>query len=414
MVTVVTVIYFLYISTKLYASIMQLGFVRRAMTQKAVLLEPSKYYEAGEYVLAKEKLSIFSSVVEYTIFIFWINGGLSWLDLQIVGYSELVSAIIFVLSFVVFNYIITLPFELYTKFIIDERFGYNRSSVALYIKDMLKSAGLTLILGSAVIAGLHYFISTFTNWWLYAFLFLFTIIILANMIYPTIIAPMFNKMSPLESSELKGKIEELLSAFGFDSSGVYVVDASKRDSRLNAYFGGFGKSKRVVLFDTLIEKLETPELLAVLGHELGHFKHGDIYKNMAVMGTLLFGMFFSMGHLGTEELELFNLTYSTHMLMVLFLLLSSPVFFFAMPLIGVISRHNEFEADREAAEFSKTPVYLAKALQKLVEENKSFPKSHPVYIFFYYTHPPILQRLEELGVKLEAESAIAEPSPLDS
>jgi len=410
-VTAVTVIYFLYISTKLYASIMQIGFVRRAMTQKAVLLETDKYYEAGEYVLAKEKVSIYSSVVEYAIFIFWINGALAQLDSQIVGYSELVSAIIFVLSFVVINYIITLPFELYTKFVIDERFGYNRSSVSLYIKDMFKSAVLTILIGSVVISGLHYFLTTFENWWLYAFLFLFSIIILANMVYPTIIAPIFNKMSPLESSELKDKIEELLSSFGFDSSGVFVVDASKRDSRLNAYFGGFGKSKRVVLFDTLIEKLETPELLAVLGHELGHFKHGDIYKNMAVMGVLLFGMFFGMGHLGQEELSLFNLSYSTHMLMVLFLLFSSPIFFFAMPLIGIISRHNEFAADREAVEFSKTPIFLAQALQKLVEENKSFPRSHPVYIFFYYTHPPILQRLEELGVNLEVESASAEPSP---
>ena len=411
MVTAISIIYFLYISTKLYASVMQIAYVRRAMTQKAVLLEPSKYYEAGEYVLVKEKLSLINSLVEYAIFIFWMNSGLVWLDSLVTGQSSLLSAIIFVLSFLAINWLITLPFEIYMKFVIDERFGYNNSSISLYVKDTIKSIALTVLIGSAVIAGLYYFIIEFTSWWLYSFLFLFSIIIVANMIYPTIIAPMFNKMSPLESSELKEKIENLLETFGFDSSGVFVVDASKRDSRLNAYFGGFGKSKRVVLFDTLIEKLETVELLAVLGHELGHFKHGDIYKNMAVMGSLLFVMFFGMGHLDSDTLALFGLEYSTHMLMVLFLLFSAPVFFFAMPLIGVISRHNEFAADRAASEFSKTPLYLAEALKKLVTENKSFPRSHPVYIFFYYTHPPILQRLEELGVKIDEESSLAEPDP---
>jgi len=399
-VTTVGIIYFLYITTKLYASLMQIGYVKKAIHQKAVLLDEEKYKQAGEYVLVKEKLSIASSLFEYAIFLFWMNGGLVWLDSSIVGYSELVSAIVFVLSFMLINYLVTLPFDIYTKFVIDEKFGYNRSTFSLFIKDNLKSAALTVVIGSAVIAGLYYLMNI-ENWWIWSFLFLFSIIVIANMIYPTIIAPIFNKMSPLEDSELKQRIVNLLETFGFDSSGIFVVDASKRDSRLNAYFGGFGKTKRVVLFDTLIEKLEIDELLAVLGHELGHFKHGDIYKNIAVMGTLLFVMFYAMGHLGEAELALFGLSFSSHMLMVLFLLFSSPIFFFAMPLIGIISRHNEFEADREAAEFSKTPHYLAQALQKLVTENRSFPRSHPVYIFFYYTHPPILQRLEQLGVTLD-------------
>jgi STE24 endopeptidase len=216
------------------------------------------------------------------------------------------------------------------------------------------------------------------------------------MLYPTLIAPIFNKIEPLQNSELENEISSLLKRVGFQSSGVFKIDASKRDSRLNAYFGGFGKSKRVVLFDTLLEKLNSQELLAVLGHELGHFKNGDIYKNLAVVGTLLFLVFYTFGNIPLQFFELLEVEKSASTIIPLLLILSPLFSIFIMPIFGYISRRNEFEADKVGSELSGNPIYLREALKKLVKENRSFPKSHPIYIFFYYSHPPISERLERL------------------
>jgi STE24 endopeptidase len=181
---------------------------------------------------------------------------------------------------------------------------------------------------------------------------------------------------------------------------VFVSDASKRDARLNAYFGGLGKSKRVVLFDTLIEKLTTKELLAVLGHELGHFAHGDIYKNIALVGGMLFVMFAIFGNLPESVYLGFGVPQEPYVTMILFLLFMPVLGFIMMPIMGIVSRHNEYEADKMGSELGGAAgaIELANALQKLVSENKSFPLSHPVYIFFHYTHPPVIERLKELGV----------------
>jgi STE24 endopeptidase len=213
----------------------------------------------------------------------------------------------------------------------------------------------------------------------------------------------FDKLSPLENEELASQIKELMDKTGFISSGVFISDASKRDARLNAYFGGLGKTKRVVLFDTLIQKLSTKELLAVLGHELGHFAHGDIYKNIALVGTMLFAMFGIFGNLPNSiyaELGLNNEPYVVMMLLLLFM----PILgFIMMPIIGILSRHNEYEADKTGSELAgeNGSYELANALKKLVKENKSFPLSHPIYIFFHYTHPPVLERFKALGIDVK-------------
>jgi len=189
---------------------------------------------------------------------------------------------------------------------------------------------------------------------------------------------------------------------GFVSSGVFVSDASKRYARLNSYFGGFGKAKRVVLFDTLIEKLTTKELLAVLGHELGHFAHGDIYKNIALVGAMLFAMFAMFGNLPDSLYLELGMRESPAIVMILLLLFMPVLGFLMMPIMGIVSRHNEYAADKMGSELggSGGAVELANALKKLVTENKSFPLSHPLYIFFHYTHPPVLERLKELGVDI--------------
>lgn len=393
----ISTLFLVYILIKLFVSLMQINYVKKARLGKAVLLDDISYKSAGEYLIAKESLNLFSTIAEYVIFIFWIKSGLIYLESLQFFESMALNNTLLVLVFIVANSLVTLPFDLYEKFVIDEKYGFNKSTFKLFLADSLKSFVLLVLFGGFVIWCVTLFIANFSLWWLYSFLFIFGVIVLINMLYPTLIAPMFNKMQLLEDEALSSKIEALLSQVGFKSSGVYVMDASKRDSRLNAYFGGLGKAKRVVLFDTLLKKLEDKELLAVLGHELGHFKHGDIYKNIALMGTMLFIMFFIFGHLPATLFAELGITQNPAALIILFLLFSSVLSFIMMPIIGIVSRHNEYEADKTGSELGGEEN-LASALQKLVSENKSFPKSHPLYIFFYYTHPPVIERLKELGV----------------
>ena len=266
----------------------------------------------------------------------------------------------------------------------------------LFIIDNIKSNFLSDDIGLPLIFAITYFIDNYELWWLYSFLSLFGIMIFINMIYPTLIAPMFNKMEPLKNTELEESIKKLLDKVGFQTDGIFTIDASKRDSRLNAYFGGFGKTKRVVLFDTLIEKLTTQEILAVLGHELGHFKHGDVYKNLILIGILLFSAFYFLGNIPQEFFNELGVEKRGDTLIILFFLLTPVLTMVIMPIFGLVSRHNEFEADKMGAELSGNKLFLKNALKKLVIENRAFPKSHKIFIFFYYSHPPIYERLQKL------------------
>ena len=396
-------IYTVYILVRIYVSVMQTGYLSKAKSQQSVLLPAQEFIQAGNYAITKERLSIVSTIVEYAVFIFWMSFGIAWLDGQFLTLSPTWHTIVFVLGFIVLNAIITLPFELYQKFVVDEAYGFNKSTVGLYVKDTLISTALTLVIGGLIVWGISEIIVNVEMWWLYSFAFIFGVIMLLNMFFPTIRALFFDKVTPLEDGELKEGIEEMMNKTGFVSSGVYVSDASKRDARLNAYFGGLGKTKRVVLFDTLIEKLSAQELLAVLGHELGHFAHGDIYKNMGLMGALLFAMFALFGNLGDALFLELGVAQTSGIIMVLFMLFLPVLGFIMMPIMGVVSRHNEFEADKTGAELGGGE-HLAQALQKLVTENKSFPLSHPIYIFFHYTHPPVMERLKALGVDLGADN----------
>jgi STE24 endopeptidase len=267
---------------------------------------------------------------------------------------------------------------------------------ALFIKDTLKTGILFLVFGSAVIAIISWIISTLSSWWIWGFVFIFAVIIAINMLYPVIRDKMFDKFEPLKDKELEAKIEKLLDEVGFKSSGVFSVDASKRDNRLNAYFGGLGSTKRVVLFDTLIEKLSHNELLAVLGHELGHFKNGDIVKNIGIMGFVMFVFFAIFGNLSEEIFLGLKLQNESYAIITVFLIFSPILSFFLMPLISLISRYNEYAAD-EFGSNMQSKEDLISALLKLANENKSFPLSHPIYIFFYYSHPPLVERFKELG-----------------
>lgn len=396
-------IYTLYVLVSIYTSFMQIGYINEARKKPALLLEATDFLNAASYSVAKEKMSIASSFIDYLAFIAWIGFGIKYLQENILIDNIVVLNITVVMGFIVINSLISLPFAYYEKFVLDSAYGFNKSSLSQWIKDTLISFAMTLVLGSLIVWAIYVIISTFTLWWLWSFLFIFGVVVLINMLYPAFRAMFFDKLTPLKDEELDASIQALMDKTGFVSSGVFVSDASKRDSRLNAYFGGFGKAKRVVLFDTLLEKLTHKELLAVLGHELGHFAHGDIYKNILLVGAMLFGMFAILGNLPESLYLEMGVSDEPYVMMILLMLFMPVLGFVMMPIMGVMSRHNEYEADKMGSELGGAAgaIELANALQKLVNENKSFPLSHPIYIFFHYTHPPVLERLKALGVDIQ-------------
>jgi STE24 endopeptidase len=413
MLTTFMGLYTAYVLITIYVSVMQIAYINQTKRNEPILLKRADFLKAGNYSVAKEKLKIVNTFLEFVLFMTWLSVGIQYLETTFIVFEPLYKTLSVVLGFVIINAIIGMPFEWYSKFVLDEKFGFNKSTIKLYIKDTLITFALSIVFGSAVIIGLYFIMISAPMWWLYSFLFIFSVIILINMLFPTVRALFFDKVTLLDDAELNTKIEKIMDETGFVSSGVYVSDASKRDGRLNAYFGGLGKSKRVVLFDTLIEKLTHQELLAVLGHELGHFAHGDLYKNIAMVGAMLFGMFALFGNLSeTLFLEL-GVSNSPSVIMILFMLFMPLLSFVMMPIMGVVSRHNEYEADKMGAQLGGQ-LFLAEALKKLVTENKSYPLSHPLYIFFYYTHPPVLERLKELGVDIKTleDSGLKSEDPL--
>jgi STE24 endopeptidase len=402
MLETVVLVYTIYFALKTYISIMQIGYINEEKRKKPVLMGEARYMVAGNYAVAKEKVGLVESFVDYLLFLWWVTSGFALLQTYIVVDNQLLQAVLFLFGFSAIGFIIGLPFELYQTFKIDEDFGFNKMNAKMYIIDSIKSMVMFFLFGGLIFGALAWIIINYSAWWLWGFVMLFSIAILVNVLYPTVIAPIFNKFNPLEEGELKDAITKLMESVGLKSDGIFVMDASKRDSRLNAYFGGLGKSKRVVLFDTLLEKLTKDELLAVLGHELGHFKHGDIWKNIILMGVLLFTSFFILGNLPDELFTSMGVTPTAGVQIATMSILLPIISFIFTPIMSFVSRHNEYEADEFGSKMGGREN-LVSALMKLVTENKSFPKSHPLVIFFYHTHPPVIERLKELGYDASKE-----------
>jgi len=408
MLEIIMVLFTVYTLIKIYISVMQIGYIASERHGEPILMSQSKYLIAGEYAIKKERLNILSTLVDYGMFVWWILGGFAWLTTLLGSDNSIVNSVIFLFGFIAIGYLVGLPFELYQTFKLDKEYGFTKTTPKLYIIDQLKSAGLFLVFGGAIFYLLSWIIINVENWWIWGFTLLFSIALLVNIIYPTIIAPIFNKFTPLEEGELRDAIEKMMQSVGLKSDGVFVLDASKRDSRLNAYFGGLGKSKRVVLFDTLIEKLTNKELLAVLGHELGHFSHGDIWKNIGMMGLLLFSAFFLLGNLPESLFFEMRIEPSAGVEIAMMMMLLPLISFVFTPIMSAVSRHNEYSADEFGSKMGGKEN-LVSALIKLIQENKAFPKSHPLVIFFYYTHPPVLERLKELGYDASAVNEMIQP-----
>jgi STE24 endopeptidase len=395
MLETILALYSIYTFMRLYISVMQIGYINEEKRKDPVLMPAGKYMVAANYAVAKDKLSLIETFVDYLMFVWWVLVGFSFLSSVVQIEGTIMQAVLFLFGFIIVNYVVGLPFQLYQTFKIDEDFGFNKMTIKMFILDTLKSSALFIVIGGAIFALLAWIISNYEMWWLWGFILIFTIAVLANVLMPFFMS-LFNKFSPLDEGELKDAITKLMEQAGLKSDGIFVMDASKRDSRLNAFFGGLGKSKRVVLFDTLIEKLNKKELLAVLGHELGHFSHGDIWKNIALMGLLLFISFYLFGHLPDALFTQMGVIPEAGVQIAMLMLLLPLVSFVFTPFMSYVSRHNEYAADEFGSQMAGKEN-LVSALMKLITENKAFPKSHPLVIFFYYTHPPVLERLKELG-----------------
>lgn len=395
MLEILIALYALFTIYRIILSILQINYIKGC--KEPVVLPEAEFNSAAVVSIQKQKFEIIHNIYLFITVAIWSVWGASALSSSLSGVEiTVVKDALLVTLFLAIGAIINLPFEIYSKFVMDKKFGFCNSTAGLFAMDFIKTLAMIFIFGfgvSWILLICYEFLGQ--SWWIWAFGISFGLILLVNLIYPTIIAPIFNKITPLQNDELNLAINDLLSSCGFKSSGVYSMDASKRDNRLNAYFGGIGATKRVVLFDTLINKLDKNEIIAVLGHELGHFEHKDIIKNIALMGVVLFGFFAIFGNIPVNIYTALGLEQSGGGLFIFFLLYSSLFMVVVEPLISTFSRSHEFGADEFGA--NKTnKEYMISALKKLGKENKSFPLSHPFYSFVYHSHPTLFERLKHL------------------
>lgn len=391
----------LFLFPNLFLNILQCRHIKSALNQKAVLLSSQNYQEAGIYMIQKLKMNIVQDLFNALMFAFWVYLGFKILNHYFFDtlHLQLWGSVLLVLSFLIVIQIVSLPFRFYGEMILDKRFGFSKQTNSLFFLDFFKGIVLSVLFGSIILYILAYLIENVPLWWIWGAIFVFAVMILVNFLYPTLIAPLFNTFTPLQDEELQKKIEDLLHRVGFKSEGIFVMDASKRDGRLNAYFGGFGKNKRVVLFDTLLEKVSSDGLIAILGHELGHFKHKDLISNLCIQGIFFFCIFFITGFLSQDFFVRLGLEKNSGNLLAYLILFFPIVSFWFLPLVGYFSRKAEFKADAFGVSLSSKRA-LIEALLRLVNENKSFPSSHPLYICFHYTHPPLLERLKALDYEI--------------
>ena len=364
------------------------------------------HQKAADYTVANVRLGMVESVVGAVVLVAWtLLGGLQALNqaLQHWTLSAMVGQLVLLGSVLLIGGLIDLPFSWYRQFVLEQRFGFNRMSLGLWLADLCKG----LVLGAAIGLPLAWLVLWLMGqagsiWWIWAWGVVVVFNFLMIILFPTVIAPWFNKFSPLQNDELKARIEALLKRCGFRSSGVFVMDGSKRSSHGNAYFTGFGAGKRIVFFDTLIERLLPQEVEAVLAHELGHFKLRHIWKRMALSFALTLAFFALLGWLANQVWfytglgVLPSLTQPNDALALILFFFVLPVFTFLLaPLGSWASRRHEFEADAFAAQQTNGRD-LINALVKLYEDNASTLTPDPVYAQFYYSHPPAATRIERL------------------
>jgi len=384
--------------------------VPAAFAEKITL---AAHQKAADYTLAKAQVGLLQLAWGAMLLLGWtLLGGLDALHQALLAAMGpgLGQQIALVAAFALISGVLELPFSLYQTFVVEQRFGFNQSTLGLWLADVCKSSVLAAVIGLPLVAAVLWLMQAAGSlWWLWAWGLWTGFQLLLMWIFPTFIAPLFNKFQPLEDAALKERVTTLMQRCGFAAKGLFVMDGSRRSAHANAYFTGLGNAKRVVFYDTLLKKLNVDEVEAVLAHELGHFKHRHITKRMLGMFALSLAGFAALGWLSQQvwfytglgaipsTALAFGMSAHDDALALLLFMLATPVFtFWITPLMAHFSRRDEFEADAYAMQQAQGSA-LASALLKLYQDNASTLTPDPLYVKFYYSHPPASERLARMA-----------------
>ncbi len=366
------------------------------------------HQRAADYTTAKTRVARWETAYDALLLLGWTyGGGIEWLDRtwRSLTLSPLYTGVGVILSAFALMGLLQLPFTLYRTFGLEQRFGFNRTTPALFFSDLAKQIALVAVLVTPLLALVLWLMSMAgRGWWLYVWLVWMTFSLLMLWAYPAFIAPLFNKFTPLQDAALHRRIETLLQRCGFATSGVYVMDGSRRSAHGNAYFTGLGRNKRIVFYDTLLKTLDHDEIEAVLAHELGHFRRHHVRRRLIASALFSLGGLALLGWLLPHPWFYHGLgvgTPSLHAALLLFLLVIPAFTFFLQPLLAARMRRHEFEADDFAAQ-QTAPRFLVRALVKLYEENANTLTPDPLYSAFYDSHPPAPVRVAHLLTKIHS------------
>lgn len=368
-----------------------------------------KYARSQEYTRANSRFTLISSIVSLTVLlVFWFLGGFAWLDswTRSLGLGEVATGLIFIGVIFLGNLLLSLPFTIYDTFVLEERFGFNKTTPRTFALDQVKSLVLALLIGAPLLAALLLIFHHIPHAWFWAWLTFSSFVLAVTYLAPSLIMPLFNKFEPMEDGELKDAIYAMAKDCEFPLTEITVMDGSRRSAKSNAFFMGFGKNKKIALYDTLVENQTTEELVAVLAHEIGHFKRRHIIQRI-VLSIAQFGvLFFLLGRIIDEDSAFAQQLFaafgipaehiSPHAGLIFFGILFSPVSRCLAVLLNAWSRKHEFEADAYAAHAQKTPAHLITALKKLSADNLSNLTPHRLRVVLDYSHPPVLVRINAL------------------
>ncbi|MCF8068228.1 MAG: M48 family metallopeptidase [Desulfobacterales bacterium] len=366
------------------------------------IYDEEKYVQSQKYLKENTRFELLQSHIMLPVTIgFIVFGGFRWVNdiAQKITANTILSGLVFCGILMVFMKIISLPFSIYNTFVIEETYGFNKTTPKTFILDILKGLLLTAIIGAPIFALVIWFFDKFELAWLYSWGALAVIQIIILFIAPVVILPLFNKFTPLEEGELRESIKNFASGQKYKLSGIFKIDGSKRSTKSNAYFTGFGKTKRIALFDTLIENHTAGELVSVLAHEIGHAKLGHIKKSIIISFASSLLMFFILSLFITRPglYQAFQIEGTpVYAGLIFFFFLYAPINMILGLFGNIISRRNEYQADRFAAENTKKPGDLIDALKKLSVDNLSNLTPHPLKVFLEYSHPPVLERVKAL------------------
>lgn len=385
-----------------------LDYINLKAQRKDIPAEIESFYDSGkyqkslEYQKAQTQFSFLTSAFSFALsFSMLLFGGFGWLDSQLrpIIPNEIILALAFFGVLMIVSDLLTIPFQWYGTFVIEEKFGFNKTTTKTFILDKLKGYALGTVIGGALLSIMIYLVNSLgPDFWIWFGLLAASFILFVNMFYTSLILPLFNKLTPLGDGELKTAIEQFSKKVNFPLENIYVMDGSKRSAKANAFFSGIGKKKKIVLYDTLITNHATEELVAVLAHEVGHYKKKHIVWSYLISIVHVFFILFILSKMifnADLSLALGGSVQAIHLNLIAFGILFSPISGITGLLMSMLSRKNEFEADAYAKETFDGNA-LSNALKRLSVDSLSNLYPHPIYVFFHYSHPPLLQRLDAL------------------